>query len=142
MERTSVVVPTELAARVRDSVVLLYEAAAESLHVALRAHGERDGPFDDVRRQRERLACLDALLGQLGWWDGRAPEGAGGEVELNAPPEVLHDAVYGALIDAGEHLAVAYGEGRGAERGLEEVRAAAAKELIALDRLLAEVRED
>jgi hypothetical protein len=140
MARTSVAIPAGLMAPVRASVVLLYESAVEALHLALRAHGERDGPFGEVRRQRQRLARLDALLVQLGWWDRLAPESFGGEIELSGPRDVLHDAVYGALIDAGERLAIACGEGwRSSDAGHEGVRAVAA-ELIALDRLLAAVR--
>jgi hypothetical protein len=135
MAEASVEIPAGLAARVRDSLVLLYEASAEGLHLALRSHPERDPPTDDVRAQRERLAGLDALLVQIGWWaDSCLPAGAE-PVELIGPRELVHDALHGALIDAGERLALACGEGWRGDAGLEDVRAAA-KEVIALDGLL------
>jgi hypothetical protein len=142
MAEASVHIPAGLVARVRDSLVLLYEASAEGLHLALRVHPERDPPTEDVRAQRERLAGLDALLVQIGWWaDWCLPAGTE-PVELSGPRELVHDALHGALIDAGERLAVACGEGRpaegGAPTGPERVRAAA-MEVIALDGLLGEI---
>jgi hypothetical protein len=144
MAEASVEIPAGLVARVRESVVLLYAATAEGLHLALRAHGERDGPGEEVLLQRERLGRLDALLARMGWWrsgrgEGRVPARGGGALRLTAPADVLHDALYGALIDAGERLALACGESWRADGGLEEVREAAA-DVIALDRLLGEVR--
>jgi hypothetical protein len=136
MAEASVEVPAGLVTRVRDSVVLLHEAAAEGLHLALRAHGERDGPGEEVLLQRERVARLDALLERMGWWSGRRPRGA---VELTAPAEILTDALHGALIDAGERLALACGGGRRVDGDPVDVREAAA-EVIALDRLIEEVR--
>jgi hypothetical protein len=139
MAEASVEIPAELVARIRASVVLLYQAAVEGLLFALRAHAERDGPIEDLRRQRERLARLDALLVQVGWWAEPGLDAGGAAVELIAPPEILHDALYGALIDAGERLALACGESWRADGGLECVRAAAV-EVIAIDRLLGQVR--
>jgi hypothetical protein len=139
MAEATVEIPAALVARVRDSVVMLYSATAEGLHLALRAHAERDGPLEDVRRQRERLALLDALLARLGWWAGPLPERAGAGVALTAAPELLRDALHGALIDAGERLALACDESWRADGGLQAVRAAA-EEVIALDRLLGELR--
>jgi hypothetical protein len=135
MAEASVEIPPGLAVRVRASLVLLYEASAEGLHLALRAQPERDPPAEDVRAQRDRLAGLDALLVQIGWW-AEPGVGAGAEpVELSGPLELLHDAVHGALIDAGERLALSCGERWRADVGLEDVRAAAA-EVMALDKLL------
>jgi hypothetical protein len=135
MAEASVEIPAELAARVRVSLVLLYEASAEGLHLALRAHPESDPPSEDVLAQRERLAALDALLVQIGWWAEPRSRGDVEPVELSGPRELVHDALHGALIDAGERLALACGERCGVDGGLEDVRAAA-MEVIALDGLL------
>jgi hypothetical protein len=120
-------VPAELVGRVRETVLLLYEATAESLHLALRAHSQGRGSPGELHDHRVRLAQLDGLLTQLG--------GPAGPRHLSAPAELLHDALYGALIDAGERLAVtASGAWRG-EEPLEQVQEAAA-EVLALHRLL------
>lgn len=137
MAEASVEVPAGLVARVRASAVLLYAAAAEGLHLVLRAQSERDGPLEEARRQRERLAHLDALLARLGWW--AEPPTEGEAIEVTAPAEVLHDALYGAMIDAGERLALACGESWRSDGSVEEVRESAA-EVIALDRLVARIR--
>lgn len=139
MAPASVEIPAPLVGAVRGSVVLLYESAVEALHFALRSRAEHGEPHDETQRCRARVAELDALLVQLGWWADPAPEGIAGRVELSAPRGVLHDAVYGGLIDAGERLAVACGECWRAGAGPEKVRAAAV-EVIALDRLLADLR--
>ena len=99
MAEVSLEVPEELVGRLRESVLLLYEASAEALHLALRERGEGRVGLDDVRRQRARVARLEDLLDQL---DGGTP----GAVAIRGPSEVLHDALYGALIEAGERLAV------------------------------------
>jgi hypothetical protein len=134
MARTSVEVPAPLVGVVRETVVLLYHSTVEALHFALRACLD-DGPdpSEEAMRGRDRLAELDALLVRLGWWGGAATTGS---VTLTASREVLHDALYGSLIEAGDRLAAACGDGRGSRA----VRAAA-MEVIALDGLLAEVRE-
>jgi hypothetical protein len=137
MARASVEVPAALVGAVRETVVLLYHSTAEALHFSLRSHVEHGEPRDEAARCRARLAELDAMLVRLGWW-GEAPP-AVGDVELNAPREVLHDALYGTLIEAGERLAAACGEGWRDRECPDEVRAAA-MEVIALDSLLEEVR--
>jgi hypothetical protein len=139
MARASVEIPAVLVAAVRDSVGLLYQSTVEALHFALLSHAEHGEPRDEAERCRARLAELDALLVRLGWWSGVSPEGVVGDVELTGAREVLHDALYGALIDAGERLAVACGEGWRDGAGADRVRAAA-MEVIALDGLLAGVR--
>jgi hypothetical protein len=139
MAVASVEVPAGLAAAVRESVVLLYQATVEALHFALRSPDGDGEAHDEVRRHRARLAGLDALLTQLGWWTEPAPDATAGELVLTAPREVLQDALHGALIDAGERLAVACDESWRDDAGSEEVRAAAV-EVIGLDRLLAELR--
>lgn len=137
MAQASVQVPAALVGAVRGTVVLLYHATVEALHFALRSHVE-DGhePSDEVARGRGRLADLDALLARLGWWGDATP---GGDVELSAPRDVLHDALYGTLIEAGERLAAACGEGGRDGACPDEVRRVA-MEVIALDGLLADVR--
>ena len=113
---------------VRETVLLLYQATAESLQLSLRAHSEGRGSLEEVGLHRERLAQLDELAGSLGW--------AAGARRLSAPAELLHDAFYGALIDAGERLAghLVKRSWRG-ELPLERVQEAAA-EVLALHRLL------
>jgi hypothetical protein len=137
MARASVEIPAVLVEAVSDTVVLLYDSTAEALHLSLRAHLERGEPRDDAAQCRARLADLDALLVRLGWWEGAA---RAGEVELSGPRDVLHDALYGTLIEAGERLAAACGDGRRDDADTDDVRVAA-MEVIALDRLLAEMRE-
>jgi hypothetical protein len=137
MARASVHVPAALVGAVRDTVVRLYHSTVEALHLSLRAHIERGEPRDDATLCRARLADLDALLVRLGWWGGAA---ADGDVELRAPRDVLHDALYGTLIEAGERLAAACGDGWRVGDCPDTVRGAAL-EVIALDGLLAELRE-
>jgi hypothetical protein len=139
MALASVEVPAALVAPLRETVVLLYVASAEALHFALQALAEGRAPLEEVHRHRARLAQLDSLLGRLGWSPESAPEARADGLELSAPKEVLHDAIYGALIDAGERLAVACGGCWRGEVGAESVREAAL-EVIALDRLLGRIR--
>ena len=127
MARVSVEVPAELVGRVRETVLLLYEATAESLHLSLKAHSEGRASPGEPDQHRLRLAQLDRLLTQL----GRAPAAR----QVSAPAELLHDAFYGALIDAGERLAVTASSSWRGELPLERVQEAAA-EVLALHRLL------
>jgi hypothetical protein len=126
MAEVAVEVPERVAAAVRDTVVLLYRATLEALHLALT--GTEEG---EAHRHRARLKELDELLDQLGW-PGRLP---GGTVVLTAPRELLHDALHGALIDAGERLAVACEASWREEANARSVSETAA-EVIELDRLL------
>jgi hypothetical protein len=87
MPRVSVEVPEELLEPVRETALLLYQATAESLHQALRA--------GDRAEARSRVDELDDLVRAL----------AGGEARLTGSYDLLHDVLYGALIDAGERLA-------------------------------------
>ncbi len=139
MARVSVEVPAELVGRVRETVLLLYEATAESLHLSLRAHSEGRGSLEEVRAHRARLAQLDALAGSLGWEGGSGLGGRStapsGPRQLSAPVALLHDAFYGALIDAGERMAVTTDRAWRAELPLEHVQHAAA-EVLALHQLL------
>jgi hypothetical protein len=137
MAQVSVEVPAVLVGPVRETVLLLYQATAEALHFALRAHSEGRAELEEVLQHRERLGQLDELLGQLGWSDEPARSDP---VEATAPYDVMHDALYGALIDAGERLATACERSWRGEAGGEEVGDAAG-EVIALDRLLRRVRE-
>lgn len=146
MAQACLKIPEGLVDRLRETVVLLYGATAEALHLALRAHTQGDESLEEVHEHRARLAELDALLGRLGWWqpgrEGAAGSGAavGADLEVGAPREILHDALYGALIDAGERLAVACDGAWRGEDSLDTVRAAAT-EVIALDRLLGGLEE-
>jgi hypothetical protein len=146
MARVSVEIPAELVGPVRETVLLLYQVTAESLQLSLRAHSEGHGSLEEVRAHRARLVQLDELAGSLGWQAGAAspggdppgggpPGGAGGARRLSAPADLLHDAFYGALIDAGERLAVTTDRAWRGELPLERVQQAAA-EVLALHRLL------
>jgi hypothetical protein len=130
MAHVRLLVPAALVSAVRETVVLLYQATAEALHLSLRARGEIDWQAE-VHQHRARLAELDALLDRLGW----TPAHQVRDVELGASADVLHDAVYGALIDAGERLVVACERGWRGERPAGVIQAAA-REVIALDELL------
>jgi hypothetical protein len=130
MARVSVEVPSELVGPVRETVLLLYQATAESLQLSLRAHSEGRGSLEEVGAHRARLAELDELAGSLG---SRA--GSPGSRQLSAPAELLHDAFYGALIDAGERLSTTVDRAWRGELPLERVQEAAA-EVLALHRLL------
>jgi hypothetical protein len=127
-------VPGGLVPGLRDTVLLLYGAAVEGLHLALGPGGEA-GELEEVRRQRDRVTGLGALLGQLGWPGEPVPDAV---LEVSGPADVLRDALHGSLIDAGERLAVACGAGWRAEASSGAVRSAAG-EVIELDRLLREV---
>src|SRR4051794_25378243 len=77
MARVSVEVPAELVAPIRGTVLLLYQATAESLQLSLRSHSEGRGTLEEVAEHRARLAQLDALLRTLGR-PGSARPGAPG----------------------------------------------------------------
>jgi hypothetical protein len=127
MAQAAVEVPAALVHPLRETVLLLYRAALEALHGALRDD-------EEVVAQRERVRQLDALLDQLGW-----PGPPGDEARLlTGPADLLGDAFHGALIDAGERLAVACTASWRGEAGEDSVRAAA-REVIELDRLLREL---
>jgi hypothetical protein len=128
MAEVAVGLPATLVPCVRETVLLQYRAALEALHLAFGAAATSLG---EVRRGRDRLGRLDALLAQLGWPDELVPEA----VDLAGSADVVRDALHGSLIDAGERLAVACeGSWRG-EASADSVRSAAA-EVITLDRLL------
>jgi hypothetical protein len=130
MAQVTLLVPGALVGTLRETGVLLYEATAEALHLSLRARSE-GGSFGEVRAHRARLGELEAVLHALGW----TAEGRLRDVELHAPSELLHDIVYGALLDAGERLSVACESGWRGEVGTDVVRAIA-RQVISLDRLL------
>ena len=135
MARVSVEVPSELVGPLRETVLLLYRATAESLQLSLRAHAEDRGSLEEVAAHRDRLAKLDRLAASLGWRAGRPAPSQPGPRRLNAPAELLHDAFYGALLDAGERLSTTVDRAWRGELPLERVQEAAA-EVLALHRLL------
>ena len=134
MARVCVEVPAKLVARVGETVLLLYGATAESLHLALRPRAGPRAEPGELARHRARLAELDELLGALGWPD--AP--AGQPVSVSAPRELLHDALYGTLIDAGERLAAISERCWRGELPPARLREAA-EEVLAVDALLREL---
>lgn len=131
MAQVAVEVSAALAQPLRETVLLLYRAALEALQLAL---GAPDVAPEEVVPQRERVRQLGALLEQLGW---PAPAGPGPR-RLEATRDVLGDVLHGALIDAGERLAVAAAGSWRGEAEADSVRAAA-REVIELDRLLREL---
>ena len=131
MAQVAVEVPAALVHPLRETVLLLYRAAVEALHFALGAHEEPRATLEEVVGQRERVRQLDAVLDQLGWPE---PVGTAGRT-LAGPAELLADALHGALIDAGERLAVACSGSWRGEASADSVRAAA-REVIELDRLV------
>jgi hypothetical protein len=131
MAQVAVEVPAALVHLLRETALLLYRAAVEALHLALGAHDEPRAALEEVARQRERLRQLDVVLDQLGW-----PDSVGSEDRaLAGPAELLADVLHGALIDAGERLAVACAGSWRGEASADSVRAAA-REVIELDRVL------
>jgi Arc/MetJ-type ribon-helix-helix transcriptional regulator len=139
MARVSVEVPAELVRQIRETVLLLYQATAESLHHALRARGkgegagaEREAALDEPHLHRLRLDELDDIARRLES-DERA-------TQLSAPRDLLHDILYGALLDAGERLAEASNRCWRGELPLDRVQELA-EEVLALDALLRELDE-
>jgi hypothetical protein len=126
----SVEVPPVLVGPLRETLLLLYEATAEALHLALRARGEDDEALEEVLQHRARLASLDTTVDQLGWRPDSALVGRG----LTAPAELLRDALHGTLIDTCERLATA-ANGCTGDLNAEQVDPAAS-ELGALRRLI------
>jgi hypothetical protein len=132
MARISVEVPAELVRQIRETVLLLYQATAESLHIALRSRGGEEGlaeeaPVDEAHLHRARLDELDDLARRL--------SGETRDVQLSASRDLLHDILYGALIDAGERLADTSNRAWRGELPLAQVQESA-EEVLALDRLL------
>ena len=133
MSRVSVEVPDQLVEPVRETVLLLYQATAESLHQALRARAEGEADTGEAHSHRARIDELDELA--------RALAAAGGPVELSAPRDLLHDVLYGALIDAGERLAALSGRGWRGDVPAERIQEAAG-EVLSLHALLGGLESD
>jgi hypothetical protein len=155
MARVSVEVPAELVRQVRETVLLLYQATAESLHQALKARGEGQPARgdceaargedeaahgdDDVARRDDEAALDEAHLHRLRVDElddlARSLGGEPRDIGVSAPRDLLHDMLYGALIDAGERLAEISNRSWRGELPLERVRESA-EEVLALDALL------
>jgi hypothetical protein len=133
MSRVSVEVPKGLVEPVRETVLLLYQATAESLHQALRARPEREADTGEAHSHRARIDELDELA--------RALAAAAGPVELSAPRDLLHDVLYGALIDAGERLAALSSKGWRGDVPAERIQEAAG-EVLSLHALLGGLESD
>jgi hypothetical protein len=125
MARVSVEVPAGLRRPIRETVMLLYEMSAESLHLSL-----KHGAAEEARQHHARLNELEDLIRQL--------EGEERPAEVSAPRDLLHDALYGALIDAGERLAETSNRAWRGELPLERIQEAA-EEVLAVDSLLREL---
>jgi len=133
MARVSVEVPEELVEPVRETVLLLYQATAESLHQALRARAEDEADAAEAHSHRVRIDELDELA--------RALAAAGGPVRLTASRDLLHDMLYGALIDAGERLAALSGQGWRGEVPADRIQEAAG-EVLSFHSLLGRLESD
>ena len=117
-------VPSALVPCVRETVLLQYQAAVGGAAARVPARG--------ARRARRPQRCAEPasgwsssarLLDQLGWPGEPVPPA----LEVAAPVDLLRDALHGALIDAGERLAVACeGSWRG-EASPDGVRTAAGR---------------
>src|SRR5688572_19663351 len=116
MARVSVEVPAELVTQVRETVLLLYQATAESLHAALKSREteHQDAAIEEVHLHRLRIDELDDVVRRLG--------GEPRDLEVSASREVLHDVLYGALIDAGEMLSETSNRAWRGELPLERVQ--------------------
>jgi hypothetical protein len=126
MTRVSVEVPAELVETIRETVLLLYQATAESLHAALRTRAGEE-VLGEIHAHRARLDELDELV--------RSLSGGDRAVRLSAPRDLLHDTLYGALIDSGERLAETSNRCWRGELPPERVQQGA-EEVLALDALL------
>jgi len=122
MTRVSVEVPAELVEPIRETVLMLYEVSAESLHLALKHRA-----LAEARLHQARVDELDDLVRQL--------RGTERPLWLAAPRDLLHDTLYGALIDAGERLAETSNRCWRGELPAGRVQEAA-EEVLALDALL------
>ena len=122
MTRVSVEVPAELLEPIRETVLMLYEVSAESLHLALKHRA-----LAEARLHQARVDELDDLVRQL--------RGTERPLGLTAPRDLLHDTLYGALIDAGERLAETSNRCWRGELPAGRVQEAA-EEVLALDALL------
>ena len=133
MARASVEVPEELVEPVRETVLLLYQATSESLHQALRSRAEDEADAAEAHSHRVRIDELDDLAGALA--------AAGGPVRLTASRDLLHDMLYGALIDAGERLAALSGQGWRGDVPADRIQEAAG-EVLSLHSLLGRLDGD
>ena len=133
MARASVEVPEELVEAVRETVLLLYQATAESLHLALRARAEDEAGEAEAHSHRVRIDELDELARALAAGDGA--------VVLTASRDLLHDTLYGALIDAGERLAALSSRGWRGDVPAERIQEAAG-EVLSLHSLLGRLESD
>jgi len=133
MTRVSVEVPAELVRPIRETVLLLYQATAESLHQALESRADGHAEVEEAHSHRLRIDELDDL--------GRELAGGAQAVRLTASRDLLHDMLYGALLDAGERLADASGRSWRGELPAARIEAAA-EEVLALHRMLGLLESD
>jgi hypothetical protein len=133
MTRVSVEVPAELVRPIRETVLLLYQATAESLHQALESRADGHAEVEEAHSHRLRIDELDDL--------GRELVGGEQAVRLTASRDLLHDMLYGALLDAGERLADASGRSWRGELPAARIEAAA-EEVLALHRMLGLLESD
>ena len=121
MAQLTIPIPPEHVEALRDSVLHSYTAIAEALHDAVNSRLESgEAAVDTVLGLRVELADLDDLLDQL----GVAPGAPIAPVELTAHPEVLSDAVHGALGDGIERLHAACEQLWRGTAGADDARAA------------------
>jgi hypothetical protein len=130
-------VPGEHVDDVRDSLLHAYASVAEALHHSALAHVESRAAPEDVLGHRTELLDLDDALDQVGFDYPPLSE----SLEVSGHPEVLGDAVAGALTTVVERLDAAvqrYWRGEGDHADCERQIGAVRTLLV----LLAEIQGD
>jgi hypothetical protein len=98
---TSVAIETRLVACIAEALLTIYAVQADALHHATNGHLSRGTAFDELDHARRALWATEAALDGVGWTSGHCAEPA----ELTGPPELVHDALVGAVIAAADRLA-------------------------------------
>lgn len=93
--------PPALLLPLRDTLLHLYSGSAETLSWSMHRLLDRQTEVSEVDEARVRLGQVAAVLDQVGWHDDEIV--AAGTID--APRDVLLDAVQGALLDVRDRLA-------------------------------------
>ena len=95
-----VTVPPDQGDAVLDTLLTLYQAQAEALHVATLAYLDDRHSLGQVLEHRDELTEVEALIDLIGWRFG--PRVA--PVQLVGSPAIVRQVVYATLVDAGERV--------------------------------------